>query len=122
MITTITRDELLRMRASNEPFTLVDVLPRDHYDQEHIPGAISLPLAQIRRDARALLPREGTIVVYCGSFDCQASTAAATTLISMGYEHVLDYKGGLKDYKEGGLPLQGSLHECASCASCCSCD
>ena len=45
---------------------LVDVLPRTIFDQEHLPGAISLPLETLDRDAAAaaLDPRE-TTVVYC---------------------------------------------------------
>jgi rhodanese-related sulfurtransferase len=45
---------------------LVDVLPRSIFDQEHLPGAISLPLETLDRDAAAaaLDPRE-TTVVYC---------------------------------------------------------
>jgi len=45
---------------------LVDVLPRSIYDQEHLPGAISLPLETLDRLAaeKALDPQK-TTVVYC---------------------------------------------------------
>ena len=45
---------------------LVDVLPKSIFDQEHLPGAISLPLETLDRDvaAKALDPTK-TTVVYC---------------------------------------------------------
>jgi len=118
----ISREELVRMRDSKEAFKLVDVLSGESYGREHIPGAISLPLEEIEARAGDMLRKEEAIVVYCGSFECQASTKAAEKLIAMGYKNVLDYKGGLKDYKEGGFAMEGSLHEESRCASCCSCD
>jgi rhodanese-related sulfurtransferase len=118
----ITRDELKRMMESNEGFKLVDVLSKESYGNEHIKGALSVPLDDIEEKAAGLLNREDKIVVYCASFDCQASTKAAEKLLSMGFKNTVDYKGGLMDYKEAGLPLEGKLHEAStSVASSCSC-
>jgi rhodanese-related sulfurtransferase len=100
MITLISRDKLMDMQKAGERFTLVDVLPKESFAREHIPGSISIPLAEIGTKAEGLLKKDGTIVVYCASFECQASTRAAEKLVAMGYKKVLDYKGGLKDYKE----------------------
>ncbi|MBP7216959.1 MAG: rhodanese-like domain-containing protein [Candidatus Omnitrophica bacterium] len=122
MIRQITRDELLKMRARGEKFTLVDVLGKESFAREHIPGAISIPVSDIENLAGGLLDKNDMIIVYCASFECTASTTAAEKLEALGFKHVIDYKGGLKDYKEGGLALEGSLHECPSCASCCACD
>ncbi len=121
MVRTISRDELIRMCEEGVNFKLVDVLPRESYDQEHIPGAISLPLDEIAWGAWRVLDKEDNIIVYCGSFECPASTNAANKLAELGYQNVADYKGGLKDYKESGRPLLGSLHGEHSCASCCAC-
>jgi rhodanese-related sulfurtransferase len=45
---------------------LVEVLPAEEYRTEHLPGAISLPLKELRRDtAERLLHRERPVVVYC---------------------------------------------------------
>jgi 3-mercaptopyruvate sulfurtransferase SseA len=55
-------DALRRKRV-----TLVDVLPRESYAARHIPGAINLPVAEIKDRASAVLPdRAAAIVVYCG--------------------------------------------------------
>jgi|SRR3989338_1554998 len=121
MVKTIARDELVKMRAADQKVKVVDVLPRESYEQEHIQGAISLPLGEIDENAAGLLNKEETIVVYCASFECQASTKAAEKLQALGYKKALDYKGGLKDYKEGNLPLEGSLHQGTGKAACAAC-
>lgn len=123
MIKKITRDELMAMVSSGEKFKLVDVLDGAHYEKEHIKGAISLPVNDIDKKAEKMLKKDETILVYCASFECMASTNAAEKLKAMGYKNVLDYKGGLKDYKEANLPIEGSLYKTASkvantCVSC----
>lgn len=110
MVKKITRDELVKLMDSGKKLKLVDVLSGESYAKEHIKGAISLPLAQIDKKAGDLLEEDDLIVTYCASFECPASSQAAEKLAALGYKNVLDYKGGLKDYKEGNLPLEGSAH------------
>jgi rhodanese-related sulfurtransferase len=64
----ISRGEILR-RLDDPALHLVDVLPAASYAEAHIPGALSLPVAEIPTRARALLPdRAAEIAVYCGAF------------------------------------------------------
>ena len=44
---------------------LVEVLPRGEYDEEHLPGAIHLPLKALTADAVRVLDRARPVVVYC---------------------------------------------------------
>ncbi len=44
---------------------LVEVLPPEEYEEEHIPGAISLPLRRIESQARDRLDSGRPVVVYC---------------------------------------------------------
>lgn len=120
MVKTITRDELWKMISSKKDFKLVDVLSKEHFAQEHIKGAISIPLEELDNKASEFLKQDDLIVVYCASFQCQASTNAAEKLMKLGYKNVLDYKGGLKDYKEANLPLEGLSETTSKVVSGCS--
>jgi rhodanese-related sulfurtransferase len=61
-----TYDEI-RRRTGEPDFELVDVLARESFLVGHIPGARSLPLADIPARAAEVLPdRSADIVVYCG--------------------------------------------------------
>jgi rhodanese-related sulfurtransferase len=65
MPTEIDRHELKRL-ARDERAQVVEVLPTRQYADEHLPGAISLPLAELSRaSAEAHLRRADPVVVYC---------------------------------------------------------
>jgi hypothetical protein len=64
----IQRDELRRLLESGAQ--LVEVMPAESYEDEHIPGAISLPLERLNRDtAGRLLRKERPVITYC--YDAQ---------------------------------------------------
>ena len=44
---------------------LVEVLPPDEYDDEHLPGAINIPLKTLDRDTTQQLDRARPVIVYC---------------------------------------------------------
>lgn len=45
--------------------TLVDVLPTSVYEQEHLPGARSIPLETLRPSEVEGLDRTAALLVYC---------------------------------------------------------
>jgi rhodanese-related sulfurtransferase len=44
---------------------LVEVLPAAEYAEEHLPGAVNLPLKQLDATSAAQLDRTRPVVVYC---------------------------------------------------------
>jgi rhodanese-related sulfurtransferase len=44
---------------------LVEVLPPEEYEEEHLPGAINLPLRKIESEARDHLDPNRPVIVYC---------------------------------------------------------
>ncbi len=44
---------------------LVEVLPRDEFDEDHLPGAINIPLRRIETEGVERLDRGRPVVVYC---------------------------------------------------------
>ena len=44
---------------------LVEVLPAEEYAEEHLPGAISLPLKKLDERTAARLDRARPLIVYC---------------------------------------------------------
>lgn len=47
---------------------LVEVLPRDEYEDEHLPGAVNLPLKELNRKTAAQLDRSRPVIVYCWDY------------------------------------------------------
>jgi rhodanese-related sulfurtransferase len=44
---------------------LLEVLPREEYEEQHLPGAISLPLKELDAEAVSGLSRDKAAIVYC---------------------------------------------------------
>ena len=59
----IDREEVRRLVS--EGAQLVEVLPAKEYEEDHLPGAVSLPLRQLEAEARTLLDRNRPVIVYC---------------------------------------------------------
>ena len=66
MPTVIFREEVRALLG--EGAQLVDVLLREEYEDEHLPGAISIPLKELNQQTTARLKRDGPIIVYCHDY------------------------------------------------------
>jgi rhodanese-related sulfurtransferase len=44
---------------------IVEVLPAEEYDDEHLPGAVNLPLRELDAERAETLDRSRPVVVYC---------------------------------------------------------
>jgi rhodanese-related sulfurtransferase len=63
MPTEIQRNEVRRMMAGGAQ--LVEILPGEEYEAEHLPGALNMPLPQLDRQTTAALWHDQPIIVYC---------------------------------------------------------
>jgi rhodanese-related sulfurtransferase len=63
MPTGIELDQLQRLLANDAQ--LVEVLPRDEYEDMHLPGAMHLALKELNRDTAKQLDPGRSVVVYC---------------------------------------------------------
>ena len=59
----IERDEVRKLL--DQGVQLVEVLPQEEFDEEHLPGAINIPLRRIDVEARRRLDPSRPVVVYC---------------------------------------------------------
>ena len=104
------RDELepvsleeLRRRLREGNVTVIDVRPQDEYRAGHIPGALSIPVAQLGRRL-AEIPRRREVVAYCRGPWCVYSIEAVELLRKRGYR-ARRIREGLPDWRARGLPV-----------------
>ncbi len=82
-------DEVLADRSRQ--VTVIDVRNEGELDGGTIPGALNVPLAQLRSRVGEV-PREGSVVVSCAGG--WRSSVAASYLLTQGYTDVSDLVGG----------------------------
>ena len=66
MAAAVDRNDVRRLLS--EGAQLVDVLPADEFAEEHLPGAISLPLKQLNAETAKQLDRQRPVIVYCHDY------------------------------------------------------
>jgi rhodanese-related sulfurtransferase len=99
---TVSLDELRRL-ARDGAITVIDVRPREEYEAGHIPGALSLPVAELSRRLGEL-PKEREVVAYCRGPYCVYSVEAVELLRERGYR-ARRAEEGLPDWHAAGLPV-----------------
>jgi rhodanese-related sulfurtransferase/DNA-binding transcriptional ArsR family regulator len=100
---TISRDELLE-RLAKRTVTLLDVRPHEEYSLGHLPGALNIPVGELKKRISEL-PRKLEIVAYCRGPYCVLSTEAAAFLKTKGFRVRL-LSAGFPDWKAAGLAVE----------------
>ena len=97
-------DEVKAKLDRGEKFVLIDVREESEYAKDHLPAAVHLGKGVIERDIEQRVPDPKTpIVLYCGGGF--RSALSADNLQKMGYTNVLSMDGGIRVWREKGLPL-----------------
>jgi rhodanese-related sulfurtransferase len=107
-IVTIGREELKNKLDSGDPVKLVMALNRWAFDAKHIPGSLHFDNPE---EVYSSLDKDDEVVVYCSTVDCLSSVALYRDLVAHGYKNVRRYAGGLIDWEDAGLPLEGEFIE-----------
>jgi len=89
----------------SDKWFVVDVRPGDQYDEAHIPGAVSLPLAELGNNKSALPASLDTpILTVCQRGN--ASLSGVLFLKSLGYRNVRSLDGGTLAWREKGFETE----------------
>jgi rhodanese-related sulfurtransferase len=88
-----------------DEFYLVDVREDNEWASGRVPGAVHIGKGVIERDIERLIPdTSAPIVLYCGGG--YRSALAAEALGRMGYTNVISMDGGMRGWREAGLPVE----------------
>lgn len=86
---------------SETPFVLFDARGNKWHDGNIIPGAILASYEFSSEELASFIPNEDSlVVVYCFSFTCPLSNRLAKKLVDMGYNNVIEYPAGLKEWRD----------------------
>ena len=99
----VTFQELRRLMREDD-VTVVDVRPTDEYKAGHIPGALSMPVPDLKRRLREL-PKSREVIAYCRGRYCVYSLDAVTVLRKHGYRARRTHEGW-PDWRVAGLPVE----------------
>ena len=98
----VDRGDLLK-RVKVGSVTVLDVRPLEEYRAGHIPGALSVPLGQLK-ELLSKLPKDQEIVAYCRGPYCVLAVQAVEMLRKEGFKGVR-LEEGIQDWRAMGLKL-----------------
>jgi rhodanese-related sulfurtransferase len=102
----VNREELLRRVRDGEVIVL-DVRPSEEYAAGHIPGAVSVPIGELKARLKEL-PKKKQIVAYCRGPYCAMSIDAVELLRKNGYRAVRMEQGVL-DWRARGWRVESGV-------------
>jgi rhodanese-related sulfurtransferase len=105
-VRTITREELRQKLDRGDRFSLIMALNRWAFEAKHIPGSLHFDTPE---DLFAAVHPDDEVVVYCSNVDCLSSVALYRDLVRRGYGNVRRYAGGLLDWEDAGLAVEGDF-------------
>lgn len=94
----------LRRLVREGDVTVVDVRPAEEYEAGHIPGALSMPVRELKKRLRDI-PKAREVIAYCRGRYCVYSLEAVTLLRKHGYRARRAHEG-LPDWRAAGLPVE----------------
>lgn len=95
--------EELRARVAAGGVTVLDVRPVEEYRAGHIPGALSIPVAELT-DRMGELPEGEEIVVYCRGEYCALAYDAVRLLTDRG-RRAIRLHDGMVEWRLADLPV-----------------
>ena len=101
MVNSISPQEAQQLIAQGQ-LDIVDVREPSEWSHGHVPGARLVPLARLKSDPRAALPRDGVIFVCAAGVRSQTAALLAE---SLGLSNLYNLSGGTRSWVNAGLPL-----------------
>ncbi len=90
---------------NRERAVVIDVSSAEEFAAGHVVGAKSLPLADIKEGAAALPKNKALPIVVVCPTGARAGRGVAE-LKKLGFENVQPLQGGLRAWREAGLPTE----------------
>jgi ArsR family transcriptional regulator len=101
----VSRRELAR-RLKAGTVVVLDVRPQDEFALGHVPGALNIPVADLKRRL-AELPKNQEIVAYCRGAYCVFSFEAVAFLRKRGFA-ARRLEDGFPEWRSSGLPIRNA--------------
>lgn len=99
-----TIEEYQRRLAAGESWVLIDIREDHEWEACHIPGAIHIGRGILERDVEGQFAKDTPLLLQCGGGF--RSALAADALQQMGYTNVVSLDGGIRGWRQCGLPVE----------------
>jgi len=107
----------IELQALQNTATIIHVLPEEHFECAHLPGAVNACVYEmvfLTKVAELVPDKASPVIVYGAGGDSLDATTAAEKLTKAGYANVSVFPGGIAEWRQNNLPLEGANTEPSS--------
>ena len=103
-IDTLPAERVKQLMDAGEKLVFIDMRPAKEYQQNRLPGARSLPIAEVA-NRFSEIPKSGRVILYC---DCKTYDIAdrAVFLEYRGYRNIFVMPEGYTGWVKRGYPIE----------------
>jgi rhodanese-related sulfurtransferase len=103
-IDTLPAERVKQLMDAGEKLIFIDMRPAREYQQNRLPGARSLPIAEVANRFNEI-PKSGRVILYC---DCKTYDIAdrAVFLAYRGYRNIFVMPEGYSGWVKRGFPIE----------------
>jgi rhodanese-related sulfurtransferase len=102
----LTKNQLLERLDKDPEVVVLDVRPAQEFDAGHIPGAVSIPVEELKRRLNEI-PERADVVAYCRGPYCAYAHEAVRLLERRGYS-ATRLRDGFPDWAAAGYPIEAA--------------
>ena len=104
----IAAERVKQLLDAGEKMLFIDMRPAKEYQQDRLPGARSMPIAEVA-NRFSEIPKTGRVVLYC---DCKTYDIAdrAVFLEFRGYRNIFVMAEGYSGWVKRGYPIETTRH------------
>lgn len=103
----ITQTELQTKIDTSPDLIIINVSDEETFADCHIQGSINVPYDRLIENL-ASWDKDKEIVLYCASNSCPIGKQAFDLLADLGFTHLSEYSGGMKDWFTKGGQVNGT--------------
>ena len=106
-VKTVSAEEVVDLILSNPDLIVIDSRKEVEYRKGHIEGAINIINTRLKaEDLEQIAPnRSSAILFYCNGARCLRSSDSINKAKSWGYQNLLWFRGGWKEWVDKRLPV-----------------
>ena len=94
----------LKSKIKKDDVTIIDVRPKEEYINGHLPGAVSIPMTELKSKIKSL-SADKEIIAYCRGKYCVMAPEAAKILIAKGFKTTI-MQDDVNSWRFAGLKIE----------------
>lgn len=106
-VTIVSAEQLIERLLKNPDLVIIDSRKKAEYMKGHIEGAINILNTRLKRtDLERISPdKSKAILFYCNGARCLRSSDSINKAKGWGYNNLIWFRGGWKEWEEKRLPV-----------------